>query len=29
MWADEWYVGCCNVCGLLNGMLAIVLYVDC
>ena len=35
MWAVEWYVGCCRVCGLLygmwllNGMWAVVWYVFC
>jgi len=27
MWAIEWYVGCCRVCGLLN--IKAVVYVGC
>jgi len=27
MWAIEWYVGCCRVCGLLN--IRAVVYVSC
>jgi len=29
MWAVEWYVGYCMVCGLLNGMCAVVGHEAC
>jgi len=29
MWAVEYYVGCCRVCGLLYGMWGVEWYVGC